>query len=103
MSEFHWSRGSEDETQRAERGLPCGMTRSRLRRSSGAAAAMYLLWNATPELLTRRANTPSPLSCATSFSIAGTGPDTCTDGDTRHFTRLAPLSLTSVGRLVLSP
>lgn len=77
MSEFHWSLGSEEDTQRGERGLGCGMTRSRLRRNSGAAVAMYLLWNATPELLTRRANTPSAASVATNFSTDSTGPDIC--------------------------
>lgn len=78
MSESHLSFGSEEEIQRAERGFGFGMTRSRLLRSRGAAVAMYLLWKATPELLTRRANTPSAVSSSTKRSTDGTGPDTVT-------------------------
>lgn len=69
------SLGSEEEIQRAVRGLGSGMTFSRLRRSRGAAAAMYLLWKATPELFTRLANVPSADSVATNFSKDSTGPE----------------------------
>lgn len=76
-SESHLSRGSDEDTQRLERGLGSVMTFSSERRNSGAAAAMYLLWKATPELLTRRANVPSADSIATNFSSDSTGPEIC--------------------------
>lgn len=46
--------------------------------NTGPAAAMYQEWNATPELLTSLANTPSDLSFSTNLAIDSGGPEIVT-------------------------
>jgi hypothetical protein len=46
--------------------------------NTGPAAAMYQEWNATPELLTSLAKTPSDLSLSTNLAIESGGPEMVT-------------------------
>jgi len=46
--------------------------------NTGPAAAIYHEWNATPELLTSLANTPSDFNLFTNFVIESGGPEIVT-------------------------